>query len=117
MRHHDKNRKFGRKKNGRVAFLRGLVLSLIKKEKIKTTEARAKEIKSVVEKIITRGKTDTLANRRLLLSKLYNQNTAVKKVFEEISPRYKGRSGGYIRITKLAPRKSDGAKLAYIEFI
>lgn len=117
MRHHDKNRKFGRKKNGRVAFLRGLVLSLIKKEKIKTTEARAKEIKSVVEKIITRGKTDTLANRRLLLARLYNQNTAVKKVFEEIAPRYKGRSGGYIRITKLAPRKSDGARLAYIEFI
>lgn len=117
MRHHDKNRKFGRKKNGRVAFLRGLVLSLIKKEKIKTTEARAKEIKSVVEKIITRGKTDTLANRRVVLSRLYNQNTAVKKVFEEIAPRYKGRSGGYIRITKLAPRKSDGARLAYIEFI
>lgn len=117
MRHHNKNRKFGRKKNGRVALLRGLVLSLIKKEKIKTTEAKAKEIKSVMEKIVTRGKVDTLASRRLVLSRLYNQNTAVKKVFEEISPRYKDRKGGYIRITKLAPRKSDGARLAYIEFV
>ena len=115
MKHLIKNRKFGRPADFRKAFLWNLASSIILKERIRTTEARAKEIKPLVEKTVTLAKNDTLANRRILL-----KNLAVKpinKLFKELSPRFKEREGGYLRILKLGVRKNDGAKMVIIEFI
>jgi len=110
-----KGRKLSRKKDQRRALLKSLARSLFLNEKIRTTEARAKEVSSFVEKIITVAKKQDLASRRNLAK--YFQKEIVKKLVEEIAPRYKERSGGYIRIIKLGPRKSDGAKMAVIELI
>ena len=114
MKHLRKNRKFGRPADYRKAFLWNLIGSLILKERVKTTEARAKEIRPMVEKAITRAKVDSLANRRLLLKKLGLK--PVNKLLKDISPRFKERGGGYCRIIKLERRKNDGAKMAIIEF-
>ena len=115
MRHLRKNRKFGRPADFRKAFLWNLITSLILKERIKTTEARAKEIRPIAEKTISTARNETLANRRLLLKNL-NVKT-VNKLFKELSPRFKQRKGGYLRILKLGTRKNDGAKMAMIEII
>ncbi len=117
MRHHNANRTFGRSKNQRSALMKGLVLSLISHEKIETTEAKAKELRPKVEKMITRAKKPTLAGKRLLLASLYHNETAVKKLFDTIAPRYEGRPGGYTRITKLTPRKGDASPMAVIELV
>lgn len=117
MRHHNANRTFNRSKNQRTALMKGLAASLITRERIETTEAKAKELRPKIEKMITRAKAPTLANKRLLLSGLYHDNTAVKKLVETIAPRYSERSGGYTRITKLMPRKGDASKMAVIEFV
>lgn len=117
MRHHDANRKFGREKNVREAFIRSLARAVIEQESIETTEARAKEIKPFIEKLVTRGKRDTVANRRLISSEFNNSRTVTKKIFEELGPRYKDRSGGYLRIVKSRLRKGDGATMAYISFV
>lgn len=116
MRHHNVNRKFHRETDQRRALLKSLAGNLILRGKIKTTEAKAKEVRSFVEKLITRGKTDTLASKRLLVAKLGSVQKA-NKVIKEIAPRYIGRAGGYTRITKLPPRISDGSKMAIIEFV
>jgi len=84
-------------------------------EKIKTTEAKAKELRSIAEKMITKAKKINLANRRILAQDLTPKIT--KKIIEEIAPRYTGRQGGYTRIIKLGPRNSDGAKMAIIELV
>lgn len=97
--------------------MRGLALNLLKKERIMTTEAKAKELRPYMEKLVTHAKTDTIAKRRLLAERLFNQKSAIKKLFETVGPRYKDRSGGYIRVVKLPQRKSDGAKMAVIEFV
>jgi large subunit ribosomal protein L17 len=117
MRHHNSKRKFGREKNQRNALLNSLALNLIVHEKIKTTEMKAKELRPFVEKIITRAKKNDLISRKLVISKLSNRKREVKKVFEKIAPKYSDKKGGYLRITKLGPRVSDGAKMAIIEFI
>lgn len=117
MRHHNSKRKFGRKKNQRVALMSSLALNLIVREKIKTTEAKAKELRPFIEKIVTQSKKNTLASRKLVVAKLTNRKTEVKKLFDVIAPKYTDRAGGYTRITKLNPRKSDGAKMAQIEFV
>ena len=117
MKHHKSARKFGRETAERKALLRGLLLSLIEEEKINTSEAKAKEIRPLIEKLITRAKKDTLANRRIILSRLYNNNTAVKKLFESLAPKYEKRSGGYTRVIKLGVRKSDASRRAVIEFV
>lgn len=117
MRHHNANRTFGRSKNQRAALLKGLVTSLIKSERIETTEAKAKELRPTIEKMVTRAKNPTLANKRFLLSGLYQNETAVTKLVDTIAPRYRDRDGGYTRITKLVPRKGDGSKMAVIEFV
>lgn len=117
MRHHNANRTFGRSKNQRGALLKGLVTSLISHERIETTEAKAKELRPAIEKMVTRAKNPTLANKRLLLSSLYQNETAVNKLVDTIAPRYVERTGGYTRITKLVPRKGDGSKMAVIEFV
>lgn len=117
MRHANKNRKFGRERKVRNTFLKGLTLDLIRHGRIVTTEARAKELRKVVEPLVTLAKTETLANRRLVVSRLMNRKTETKKLFEEIAPNYKGRKGGYTRITKMPVRKSDASKMAVIEFV
>ena len=89
--------------------------SFFLQEKIKTTEAKAKELRPIVEKMITRAKTTSIANRRLLAQDLTPKMT--KKVFEELAPRYQERKGGYTRIIKLGPRNSDGAKIVIFELI
>lgn len=115
MRHHNANRKFGRIKKVRAGLLKSLALSLVTKGKIQTTDAKAREIRPVVEKMITSGKKDTVATRRLLVSKV--GKTGADKIVNDLSPKYKERAGGYTRITKLPARKSDGALMAIIELI
>jgi len=117
MKHHKAMRTFGRKRDQRVALVRSLAESLILQEKILTTEARAKEIRPFVEKIITTGKKGTVAARRDILSKLGGREIIMKKVVDELSPRYKDRTGGYTRITKVHLKASDGRSAAVIEFI
>lgn len=115
MKHLRKPRKFGRPADFRKAFLWNLVNSLILKERIRTTEARAKEIRPMIEKVITRAKVDSLASRRLLLKRLNLKST--DKLFKDLSPRFKDRSGGYCRIMKLEARKNDGASMVIIELL
>lgn len=110
-----KGRKFSRKTDQRKALLRSLAESLFLKEKMKTTEAKAKEALILCENLITRAKKKDLASRRYLAG--YFGKDLAKKIIDEIAPRYKDRQGGYIRIIKLGPRKSDSAKMAIIEFI
>lgn len=117
MRHHNKNRKFGRPKNQRTALIQGLALSLIKRGQIRTTLAKAKELRPFVEKLVTRAKSDTLASRRLIIARLGNQPTMTAKLFKDVAPKYKERPGGYTRIMKIAPRKSDASPMAIIEFV
>jgi len=107
-------RKFSRKRDPRKALLRGLAESLILHEKIQTTEAKAKELRPYIEKLITKAKKQTLASQRSLL-KLFSNNI-VKKLFV-LSDKYADRQGGYTRIIKLAPRGTDAAKMARIEFV
>ncbi|MCR4334809.1 MAG: 50S ribosomal protein L17 [Patescibacteria group bacterium] len=116
MRHHNNTRKFGREKNQRNALLKSLALSLLIKEKIKTTEAKAKELRPFVEKLVTKSKTGTLAMRRLISSRI-GDNDGVDALIKEIGPKYKDRNGGYTRIIKLPRRQSDGSKMAIIEFV
>jgi len=115
MKKRKQGRKFGRKRDQRKAFLKSLISALLLKEKIKITEPRAKEISGLTEKFITKAKSNTLANQRLLTQ--YLSDKIVKKLFNEIGPRYKERQGGYTRIIKLGARKTDGAKMAIIELI
>jgi large subunit ribosomal protein L17 len=117
MRHHNKNRKFGRNRAQRGALLKGLAVNLIRAGRIKTTEAKAKELRPFMEKLVTRAKVGTLASKRILLSRLMNQAKETKILMEEIAPKFKEVNGGYTRVLKLPPRKSDGAKLALIEFV
>lgn len=117
MRHHSTKRKFGREKNVRNALMNSLALNLIVREKIKTTLPKAKELRPFIEKLVTIAKADDLAARRLVISKLSNRAPEVKKLFKVIAPKYADRKGGYTRILKMDPRKSDGAPMAIIEFV
>ena len=108
-------RKFSRKKSQREALKKSLARSLFLHGKMKTTEAKAKEISSYAQKMITKGKKNDISSRRILAK--YFSKDLVKKLVDEIAPKYKERKGGYVRIIKLGPRKSDGAKMAIIELI
>lgn len=116
MRHRKKGKVLDRKAGPRKALLRGLAVSLILYEKIKTTKAKAKTLRPIAERLITRGKNNTLAARRYLLKYLY-QEAAVKKVLEELGPRYKDRKGGYTRILNIGQRQGDGAEVVQIELV
>jgi len=116
MKHHDTNRKFGRKRDQRRALLRSLASSFIRDERITTTEARAKELRVFVEKLVTVARKNTLTSRRLVLSRLGGEE-GVRKLMNEIAPRYTDRPGGYTRITKLPRRSGDASPLALIEFV
>ncbi|HHU30390.1 MAG: 50S ribosomal protein L17 [Bacillota bacterium] len=109
-------RKFGRRSDHRRAMLRNLATSIILAEKVRTTEAKAKQLRSITEKMITLGKQNTLHARRQVLAYLLDE-TAVKKLFDEIAPRYVGREGGYTRILKLGRRRGDAAPMAIIELV
>lgn len=115
MRHGNVNRKFGRKSEERKALMRSLARSLVVHGRIKTTEAKAKEVRPMVEKLLTRGKNDTLANRRILIARLGDSRTASKLI--AASETHKARAGGYLRIVKLGARKGDGSPMAVIEFV
>lgn len=115
MRKRKRGRKFSRERNQRKALLKGLASSLLLKEKIKTTEAKAKELRGVVEKFITRAKKGDLHSQRLLLKSL--SSLVVKKLINDIAPRYKERKGGYTRIIKIGLRVGDKAKMAIIELV
>ncbi len=115
MRHHNANRKFGRVTKVRKALLNSLARSLVLHEKIETTEPKAKELRPFIEKIVTMGKKESVAARRLIAEKV--GKVASKKLVDELSPKYKSRAGGYTRIMKLKRRLSDGSKMAIIEFV
>lgn len=110
-----KGRKLSRGKDQRKALLKSLARALFLHEKIKTTEAKAKEVSQFAQKCITKAKKGDLANRRHL-ARFFSKNI-VKKLVDDIGKRYKERPGGYVRIIKLGPRKSDGAEMAIIELV
>src|SRR3989344_5332593 len=115
MRHGNHNRKFGRVASQRSALLKSLSRSLVLRGRIQTTEAKAKEVRPLVEKMVTRGKKVTLANRRMLVAALGDVRAANKLI--KTAESYTERRGGYLRITKMGPRKSDSAAMAVIEFV
>ncbi|MBQ8587856.1 MAG: 50S ribosomal protein L17 [Clostridia bacterium] len=109
-------RKLGRASDHRDAMLRNLVTSLLENGKIETTVQKAKETRSMAEKMITLGKANTLHTRRQALSYITKEDV-VTKVFEELAPKYADRNGGYTRILKLGPRRGDAAEMAIIELV
>jgi len=115
MLHHNKKRKFGRIRKVRTALIKSLLSEFIKQEKIKTTLAKAKEIRPLAEKLVTKAKKGTTASLKLIVGQI--TKTSASKLFKEIAPKFKDRKGGYTRILKIGPRKSDGAEMAYIEFV
>ena len=116
MRHRNSNRKLNRTSSHRQAMLRNMANSLLRHEVIRTTLPKAKELRRVVEPIITLGKDATLANRRLAFSRLRDRDNVVK-LFGELGPRYNKRNGGYLRILKFGFRKGDNAPMALVELM
>lgn len=110
-------RKLGRTNKHRRSMLATLTKQLIMNEKIVTTETRAKEVRKTFDKMVTYGKKGTLVSRRLALAFLHNDNECVKKVFDELAPRYKERNGGYTRIIKTTERKGDNALMVILELV
>ena len=116
MRHQVSGRKFDRPTDQRLAMYRNMVASLFSSEKMVTTEAKAKEIRGLAERMITLGKKGGLSARRRALAFIYDENV-VEKLFTDIAPRYAERPGGYTRIIKLGPRQGDCAPMAQIELV
>lgn len=110
-------RKLGVDNKHRRSMLANLTKDIIMNERITTTETRAKEARKFVDKMITYGKDGSLVARRKALAFLQNDTAAVKKVFEELAPRYKDRNGGYTRILKTTERRGDGSLMAIIELV
>ena len=109
-------RKLGRTTAHRNAMLRGMVTYLIENGSIETTLTRAKEVRAMAEKMITLGKKNTLASRRAALAYITKED-AVKKLFDQVAPKYANRNGGYTQIYKLGPRRCDAAEMALIKLI
>ena len=116
MRHRHGLRKLNRTSSHRLAMLRNMTVSLLRHEAIKTTVPKAKELRRVVEPILTLGKTDTLANKRLAFARLRDREM-VLKLFAELGPRYANRNGVYLRILKMGFRVGDNAPMAYVELL
>ena len=110
-------RKLGRTNKHRRSMLANLTKDVIMKGRIETTETRAKEVRKFVDKMITYGKNGSLVARRNALAFLHNNTTAVKKIFDELAPRYANRNGGYTRILKLAERRGDDALMVILELV
>lgn len=117
MRHHATSRKFNRSRTQRKALLSSLTEALVLKERIVTTEAKAKELRKVIEPLITKGKAGTLASRRSIISATQGRERVAKKIIDTLSPRYKDRKGGYTRVTKVFKKSADARKMALIEFV
>jgi large subunit ribosomal protein L17 len=116
MRHRNGLRKLNRTSSHRLAMLRNMANSLIQHEAIKTTVPKAKELRRVVEPLITLGKTPTLANKRLAFDRLRDRDNVVK-LFAVLGPRYAARPGGYSRILKMGYRVGDNAPMAFVELV
>lgn len=116
MRHGHGLRKLNRTSSHRLAMLRNMMNSLLRHEAIKTTVPKAKELRRVIEPMITLGKEPTLANKRLAFNRLRDREMVVK-LFDEIGPRFKARNGGYTRILKMGFRVGDNAPMAYMELV
>ncbi len=116
MRHHNKNKKFGRDKDQRKALFVALSNAIVERGKIITTETKAKQLRPIIEKLVTRARKNDLASQRIVVARLGSKDNA-KRLISEIAPRYEKREGGYTRIVKLTPRASDASKMAVIEFV
>jgi large subunit ribosomal protein L17 len=116
MRHQNSGRKLNMAPDRRKAMLSGLAVALLEHEKIKCGHERAKEVRPLVEQVITLGKRGDLAARRQAIAKLRNKQVTYK-LFNDIAPRYADRSGGYTRIVKLGPRPGDAAEMVYLELV
>jgi large subunit ribosomal protein L17 len=117
MRHQKTRHKLSRSTSHRKALIRNLIKEVIDHERIKTTEAKAKAVKPEVEKLITLAKHDDLHSRRQALAALGQDKFVVHKLFEEVAPRYVDRPGGYTRILKIGPRRSDSTEMVYLELV
>ena len=117
MRHKKKRNKLSRDKAHRSALLSNLSKQLIEHERIQTSQAKAKAVKPEVEKLITLAKRGDLHARRQALATLHNDKFIVHKLFDEVGPRYAARPGGYTRIVKLGPRKSDSTEMVFLELV
>jgi len=116
MRHRHSGRQLGRNSSHRQAMFKNMAVSLLRHEIIKTTLPKAKELRRVVEPMITRGKDDTVANRRIIFARTRDDEVTAK-LFTEIGPRYQDRPGGYTRILKCGFRAGDKAPMAYVELV
>lgn len=116
MRHRNGYRKLNRTSSHRLAMFRNMAISLLKHEAIKTTLPKAKELRRIVEPLITLGKKPSLANRRLAFNRLRDRDMVVK-IFNELGPRYANRPGGYTRILKMGFRVGDNAPMAFVELV
>ncbi len=116
MRHRKSGRKLGRNSSHRKAMFRNMATSLVRHEMIKTTVPKAKELRRVVEPLITLAKVDGVANRRLAFDRLRDKE-AVGKLFSDLGPRFKDRPGGYLRILKTGPRPGDAAPMAIVQLV
>ena len=116
MRHRKSGRKLGRNSSHRKAMFRNMATSLVRHEMIKTTVPKAKELRRVVEPLITLAKVDGVANRRLAFNRLRDKE-AVGKLFSDLGPRFKDRPGGYLRILKTGPRPGDAAPMAIVQLV
>lgn len=117
MRHRKKYRTLGIDSERRKHLLRNLAVSLLEYERITTTDAKAKELVKFMSKLITKAKSDNLTSRRRVLSKLANNKHAVRKLFDNVAPRFAERNGGYVRAIKLGFRKGDAAPTSIVEFV
>jgi large subunit ribosomal protein L17 len=116
MKHAVAGRRFDMPTDQRIAMFRSLVTQVLKHDSIQTTEARAKEVKPLVDKMVTLGKRGTLHARRQALAYIYEPDV-VERLFNEIAPRYTARPGGYTRVLKIGQRKGDGAMMAQLELV
>lgn len=116
MAHRIAGRRLSRSTSHRLAMFRNQVTDLLRHEKIVTTEAKAKEVRGIAEKVITLGRLGTLHARRQAL-RIVSDKDVLKKIFDELGPRYASRPGGYTRIIKLGPRQGDGARMAQLELV
>ena len=116
MRHAKRGRKLGRTTSHRLALFRNQIHSLVEHGRIVTTLPKAKELRRVAERVVTRGKTNSVPARRWV-ARWIPDRTMVKKVFDDLGPRFADRPGGYTRIVKLGPRRGDGAEMAVIEWV
>jgi large subunit ribosomal protein L17 len=116
MRHKKSGRKLGRTSSHRKAMFRNMAASMLKHETIRTTLPKAKELRRVVEPLITLAREDSVANRRLAFNRLRDKEV-VGKLFTDLGPRFKDRPGGYLRILKCGPRPGDNAPMAYVQLV